>query len=57
MEWLHSCLMLFKCLEITLIRLLVGSLFDRWLVEHLVAVVGWGFILLHRRFHGGDRGW
>ena len=47
-EWLHSCLTLFKCLEVTLIRLL-----DRWLVGHLV---GRGFILLDWRFHGGDRG-
>ena len=52
-EWLHSCLTLFKCLEVTLIRLLVRGLLDR----RLVAVVGWGFVLLHRRFHGGDGGW
>ena len=52
-EWLHSCLTLFKCLEVTLIRLLVRGLFDR----RLVSVVGWGFILFGRRFHGGDGGW
>ena len=56
-EWLHSCLTLFKCLEVTLIRLLVGGLFDRWLVGRLDAVDGWSFVLLDRRFHGGDGGW
>ena len=49
--WLHSCLTMFKCLEVTLIRLLVGGLFDGGLVEHLM---GWGFILLEWRLHGGD---
>ena len=52
-EWLHSCLTLFKCLEVTLIRLLVGGLFDGWLVGYLV---GRSFILLDRRFHSGDGG-
>ena len=56
-EWLHSCLTLFKCLEVTLIRLLVRGLFERRLVGRLVGVVGWGFILFDRRFHGGDGGW
>ena len=55
-KWLQSCLNVFKCLKVALIRLLVGSLFDWRMVMPLAALVGWGFVLLDWGFHSGDSG-